>query len=383
MQDPQRSEVVYAGTTEGLWRTVDAGLSWTRLTGSNIIINDILIDPGDPRKIMLATDRGGVLLSSDGGGAFTARNRGFSHRQVATLLVDARDRDTVYAGVINDKEFGGVFVSRDGGNQWQQMSAGFEGADVYALRQNPAGDLFAGTNRGIFAFKGSARDFRWKALQVNDPPVGRTRTTVKPALNFRVNDLDVSADVWLAAGSGGLFVSSDKGKTWVGGPKEDLTDFISVRRLGDSVIAAARRGVVISNDGGLSWKRGPIMDYMITDAALDENGNMYFAAREGLFRSTDGGASWTRLKSFPVNNVNSIIWDHERQRLYATSSNAERIFESSDAGDHWRGVDVGWTLKSLRVAGDRVFAATQFDGIVVRSTGERASGALATGGSQD
>jgi photosystem II stability/assembly factor-like uncharacterized protein len=110
---------------------------------------------------------------------------------------------------------------------------------------------------------------------------------------------------------------------------------------------------------------------------------MYFAAREGLFRSTDSGASWTRLKSFPVNNVNSIIWDHERQRLYATSSNAERIFESSDAGDHWRGVDVGWTLKSLRVAGDRVFAATQFDGIVVRSTGERASGALATGGSQD
>jgi hypothetical protein len=81
--------------------------------------------------------------------------------------------------------------------------------------------------------------------------------------------------------------------------------------------------------------------------------------------------------------VNSIMWDHERQRLFATSSNAERMFESSDAGDHWRAVDVGWTLKSLRVAGDRVFAATQFDGIVVRSTGERASGAVAAGGSQD
>lgn len=388
IQDPQRAEVVYAGTTEGLWRSVDAGVSWTRLTGSNIIINDILIDPVDTRKIMLATDRGGVLVSSDSGGNFTPSNRGFSHRQVATLLVDSRDRDTIYAGVINDKEFGGVFVSRDGGNQWQQMSAGLEGADVYALRQNAAGDIVAGTNRGVFAFTGAATDYRWHALRANDSAgvtdKGKARKTVKLAvMTFRVNDLDITMDLWLAAGSSGIFTSTDTGKTWIGGSKEGLTDFIAVRRIGNSVIAAARRGVIASHDGGLTWKRGNVPAYTITDAALDESGNMYFAAREGLFRSIDGGVNWELMKRFPVNNVNSIIWDHERQRLFATSSNAERMFESSDAGDHWRGVDVGWTLKSLRVAGDRVFAATQFDGIVVPSTGERASGAVAAGGSQD
>ena len=388
MQDPQRSEVVYAGTTEGLFRTLDAGQTWTRLSAANIIINDILIDSADNRKILLATDRSGVLASSDMGATFAASNRGFAHRQVASLLGDSRNRDIVYAGLINDKEFGGVFVSRDGGSIWQQMSSGLEGADIYTLRQNAAGDLFAGTNRGVFAYTAVASDYRWKALQVNTTPKvtgkGKARKTVKPALmNFRVNDLDITTDLWLAAGSSGLFTSTDKGKTWIGGMKEGLTDFVAVRRLGNSVIAAARRGILASHDGGLTWKRGSIPEYTITDAALDESGNMYFAAREGLFRSIDGGMNWERMKRFPVNNVNSIMWDHERQRLFATSSNAERMFESSDAGDHWRGVDVGWALKSLRVAGDHVFAATQFDGIVVRSTGERASGAVASGGSQD
>ena len=388
MQDPQRSEVVYAGTTEGLFRSVDSGQTWTRLTPSNIIINDILIDPVDTKKIMLATDRSGVLVSSDWGSNFSASNRGFAHRQVSTLLADTRNRDTVYAGLINDKEFGGVFVSRDSGIRWQQMSSGLEGADIYTLRQNATGDLFAGTNRGVFEYKAVASDYRWKALQVSTAPKiigkGKSRKTIKPAtMNFRVNDLDITTDLWLAAGSSGLFTSTDKGKTWVGGIKEGLTDFVAVRRLGTSVIAVARRGVVVSHDGGLTWKRGNVPEYSIADAALDESGNMYFAAREGLFRSIDGGTNWERLNRFPVNNVNSIMWNSERQRLFATSSNAEQMFESNDAGAHWRAMDVGWALKTLRVAGDHVFAATQFDGVVVRGTGERAGASFSSGGSQD
>jgi ligand-binding sensor domain-containing protein len=337
---------------------------------------------------MLATDRSGVLVSSDWGSNFSASNRGFAHRQVATLLADSRDRDTVYAGVINDKEFGGVFVSRDGGVRWQQMSSGLEGADIYTLRQNATGDLFAGTNRGVFEYKAIASDYRWKALQVSTAlkvtGKGKARKTIKPAaMNFRVNDLDISTDLWLAVGSSGLFTSTDKGKTWAGGSKEGFTDFVAVRRLGSSVIAVARRGVVVSHDGGLTWKRGNVPEYSMADATLDESGHMYFAAREGLFRSIDGGTNWERLNRFPVNNVNSIMWNSERQRLFATSSNAEQMFESSDAGAHWRAMDVGWTLKSLRVSGDHVFAATQFDGVVVRSTGERAGAAFSTGGSQD
>ncbi|HZD07951.1 MAG TPA: hypothetical protein VE176_06865, partial [Candidatus Limnocylindrales bacterium] len=149
--DPLDHNIVYAGTTEGLWKTVDAGATWKHMTGSNIIINDVLIDPGQPSRMLLATDRSGVLASDDGGVTFTASNRGFTHRQAAALLVDRGNSNVLYAGVLNDKEFGGVFVSRDAGQTWKQNSDGLDGRDVFVLRQAADGALVAGTDHGIFA----------------------------------------------------------------------------------------------------------------------------------------------------------------------------------------------------------------------------------------
>ncbi|HKB54606.1 MAG TPA: hypothetical protein VKD22_11445, partial [Ramlibacter sp.] len=84
-QDPVNADVVYAGTTEGLWKTSDAGRSWTRVTPANLIINDVLIDPRNPQRVLLASDRGGVLASDDGAKTFAASNRGFSHRLVSAV----------------------------------------------------------------------------------------------------------------------------------------------------------------------------------------------------------------------------------------------------------------------------------------------------------
>ncbi len=48
MQDPVNRNVVYAGTTEGLYQTTDSGAKWTRVTGPDVIINDIFVDPSNP-----------------------------------------------------------------------------------------------------------------------------------------------------------------------------------------------------------------------------------------------------------------------------------------------------------------------------------------------
>ncbi|HZD94491.1 MAG TPA: transcriptional regulator, partial [Candidatus Sulfotelmatobacter sp.] len=122
--DPVDHKVVYAGTTEGLWKTTDSGLTWKRMTGPNVVINDVLIDPRHPSRVLLATDRGGVLASDDGALTFTASNRGFAHRQAAALLVDRGDNSVIYAGLLSDKEFGGVFISHDAGQAWKQLSDG-------------------------------------------------------------------------------------------------------------------------------------------------------------------------------------------------------------------------------------------------------------------
>ena len=62
-QDPSNLQTVYAGTTEGLYRTLDGGEVWDRMTGPDVIINDVYVDPNDAKHVLLATDRGGVLRS--------------------------------------------------------------------------------------------------------------------------------------------------------------------------------------------------------------------------------------------------------------------------------------------------------------------------------
>ena len=80
-QDPKRPAIVYAGTTGGLWKTFDGGTTWELYSAPDVIVNDILIDPRQPERVLLATDRGGVLASDDGFDHYMSSNRGiFSSR---------------------------------------------------------------------------------------------------------------------------------------------------------------------------------------------------------------------------------------------------------------------------------------------------------------
>ena len=150
MQDPENRQIVYAGTTEGLYKTVNGGKTFTLMTSSDVVVNDVYVDPGDSNRVLLATDRGGVLTSNDAGVTFTPSNRGISERKIAALLVDRNDPTHLYAGVVNDKQFGGVFRSVDAGAHWEQFGAGLDGRDVFALAETKDGAIVAGTSHGIF-----------------------------------------------------------------------------------------------------------------------------------------------------------------------------------------------------------------------------------------
>src|SRR5262249_39709127 len=140
-QDPSNPAVVYAGTTEGLWKTADAGKTWKRVSNPEVVVNDVLVDPRNSQRVLLATDRSGVMASDDGAQTFVASNHGYTHRYVTSILADKHDPNTILVGVVNDKEWGGVFVSHDGGREWMQKSAGLGGRDVFALKQASNGAL--------------------------------------------------------------------------------------------------------------------------------------------------------------------------------------------------------------------------------------------------
>jgi len=67
-QDSRDAAVWYAGTTEGLWRSGDAGENWTRMTPREVIVNAIAFAEGG-QKLILGTEDG-IRSSRDSGKSF-------------------------------------------------------------------------------------------------------------------------------------------------------------------------------------------------------------------------------------------------------------------------------------------------------------------------
>jgi photosystem II stability/assembly factor-like uncharacterized protein len=399
-QDPTNENIVYAGTTEGLWKSTDLGKVWKRVSNPEVVVNDVLIDPRDSNRVLLATDRSGVMASSDGASNWTISNHGYAHRYVSAILADNKDASSLYVGVVNDREYGGVFHSRDAGQHWSQKAAGLGGKDVFALKQAPSGMLVAGTNHGVYWLERNGSE--WHSMNVvvieHTSKVTRkgsskavTKTSIeKKELVSRVNDLELGdlelgSGRWLAATTSGVYSSTDQGKTWKGGPILGEQDFVSVRAEGSTVVAATRSSVLFSHDSGATWKHAGLPSYVVSirSAAIASDGQILIAAREGAFRSGDGGATWEHVvNGLPAKDITSVSFDSTHHRLLATSDASGVIFESRDGGRSWqRGPDSGFPLRRVSVIGGRFVGATPFDGVILQPENESISAVV--GGSTE
>ncbi|HEX4486964.1 MAG TPA: transcriptional regulator [Terriglobales bacterium] len=384
-QDPSAPDTVYAGTTEGLWKTTDSGKTWKRVSDPEIVVNDVMVDPRNSKRVLLATDRSGVLASEDGATTFTASNHGYTHRYVTSILADKSDPNAILVGVVNDREWGGVFSSRDAGAHWTQRSTGLGGRDVFALQQGQGGQLVAGTNRGIFVQDKEAAAWRPINAIVNEKVAMRTviknkkrvavktTTATKSVFDGRVNDLETTPNRWLAATSAGLLISKNDGKSWSGGPIMGKIDLISVEAKGDMVVTATRMHVLISADGGTTWKQADPAPYItsIRGVSVGPGGEILVASREGAFRSADAGATWSHMvNGLPDKNISSVSYDETGKRLLATSLSTGVIFQSDDDGLSWRrGPDSGYPLRHVHMVRGRMLAATPFDGVIAQPEG--------------
>lgn len=401
MQDPANHSLVYAGTTEGLYRTVDAGKTFQALTGSDVIVNDVYVDAANPQHVLLATDRAGVLASTDGGANFKPSNDGFSARKVQALLVEAANPRHVVAGVLNDKSYGGAFLSTDGGLAWKQIADGLDGRDVFALAQDAEGTVLAGTNHGIFALRQEAGEqTHWEPRNTIDngisrpvpatpveaekkPAIHLAKTQRKPAaqaqtivppvrdgkiqLEGRVSALDLSGDAWLASTTSGLLSSRDKGASWQGGPVMGTVDYLSVTAHGAHFAAATANGVVLSSDAGKSWMPIgiPSMLTRIHGIAFSADGTLWLGAREGVYLTRDLGKTWMWVHHLPLNDLDDLFFDASLGKVLVSSKASDQVFLIDPKTLAWTWHGTGYRISMVRAAGDRLLAASLFDGVLL------------------
>jgi len=401
MQDPLHLNIVFAGTTEGLWRTTDSGKTWIRTTGPEVIVNDVYVDPTDSNRMLLATDRGGVLASNDGGFSFVASNSGFSARQITSYVGDAQRPGTIYVGVVNDKAWGGVFMSDNGGLTWAQKSTGLEGHDIFSLAQATDGTLVAGTRHGIYRLQGDAwsraneltllpttitkpapRRAAGAAGKGRSGAAGKGKTAPAPAaptvvtvpgkvvqLDGHVFEFARAGETIYAATSEGLLASNTAGQSWkqVAGPEKQEWRFVAAAK--SVAITATLKTASLTTDGGQNWStlKLPSELTQLGAVAVDGSGELWVGGREGVYLSEDSGATWKTLKNLYMRDVNSIFYDEPSQRVLITANSSTTITFSVHLPDkavrYW---NTGWHLKLVRSVGDHMVGATLFDGIVVQ-----------------
>lgn len=116
--DPVDSNVVYAGTTKGLFRTADGGELWERI-GQNLpdpFVSSILVHPTEPARLYIGGPAG-VWKSLDSGKTWQAINSGLASLNIRSLAMSPRNSDEVYVGTNGS----GLYRSTDAGATWAPM----------------------------------------------------------------------------------------------------------------------------------------------------------------------------------------------------------------------------------------------------------------------
>jgi photosystem II stability/assembly factor-like uncharacterized protein len=379
MQDPIDHDTVYAGTTEGLYKTIDGGKNFKLMTASDVIVNGIYVNPLDHNKVLLATDRSGVLVSNDAGVTFSQSNIGFSQRKVEALLISHSQVEGIFAGVANDKNYGGVFYSSDEGASWKQLSAGLNELDVFVLTVVPDGRIFAGTEKGIYSLEST--NSLWKETGkivntstksvvsvVKGKKVTKSVTVNLPPKSFTgaVHALDVKGDIWLAATSEGAFTSKDKGATWQGGPVLGIKDYKTAAVNGTSMAVANDTSLAVSKDSGATWTAVTLPATLsnLREVIFTPNGVLWVASRDGIYFFNAADSAWTEFSRFPMRGIDDIFYDSVHNRVLVSSRASDMISSIDPDTKTWKHYHTGYHVKLISTGTNHMYAASMYDGVL-------------------
>ena len=124
--------LVVGGTTDGIFRSTDGGVTFTNQTESQTLpqVNGLVFSPlfAKDKTIFAGTYGAGVFLSTDGGTTFAASNTGIADKNVTSLIIYPGYAKT--GTLMISTALDSVFVSTTRGVSWRQ------GAKVYRPLSN-------------------------------------------------------------------------------------------------------------------------------------------------------------------------------------------------------------------------------------------------------
>jgi photosystem II stability/assembly factor-like uncharacterized protein len=400
-QDPTHPTTLYAATTEGLWKTNTAGASWVRVTPHDWVITSLVLPAESPGRVVMGTERLGVLVSDDGGEYFRASNDGFFHRQIIALALDRERPGRMLAVLANAPQ--PVLATEDDGQSWAPLGPGLRLQGLRGVYASPDGWWVALGEGGLMRYDqqqavwvragmvvGEAvlrpRSERSAAGKQNKRSAALTpRRTVSRSrgslarqrpLDHLINDMAFSREVWFAATERGLLASTDHGATWAIFPVGPMTT-LPVRTLrvspdGGRIWVVSLRGLVFSEDAGKTWswhdlplQAGGALRLDVPPDGTDGQ-TLVASARNGLYISRDGGKRWQQAAyGLPEAPIQALAIAGP---VFLASIETGGLFISYDRGSAWARIEGTlaegyFPVIATREAASTIFAASATEGL--------------------
>jgi photosystem II stability/assembly factor-like uncharacterized protein len=305
--------VFYVGAVNGgVWKTDDSGRTWTPIFDDqpSQAVGAIAVAPSDPNIVYVSSGEGlarpdlavgdGIYKSTDAGKTWT--HLGLRNSQgIPSLAVDPRDPNRVFAAALGHpygpNEERGIYLSTDGGQNWQKVLSNSEnvgGSDVEIDPANP--DV-------VYAALWELRLGPWEdGNQYNGP-------------------------------GGGLFKSTDGGKTWRSltnglpkviiqvnlaiAPSQPSRLYASVAGTRGENVSGNEVGIYRSDDAGENWQRitndprpaGRIGggDLSMPRVNPKDPDIVYFTSTVTM-KSADGGKTWASFRGAPGGDDYQNMW---------------------------------------------------------------------------
>jgi photosystem II stability/assembly factor-like uncharacterized protein len=249
---PVNTDIVFAGTFDGLYRSTDGAESWTRV------------------------------------------DSGWTYTQISAVAFDPLAGEIVYAGTRGD----GVYRSEDGGDHWERKIDGLSDLIVWGLATDPShpDTVFAGVDGGICRSQDGV-DSSWTKVYYYQ----RAFIAIDPqnSMNIYAGGKFNALHRSLEGGDNGTWEESSTGIV-LGGPQCQI-QWIAIDPQNPSVLYAASnsKGLYKSTNRGESWERmdAGIGSNDIRSVVIDPSDTdvLYAATEKGIYRSLDGAVSWKRM----------------------------------------------------------------------------------------
>jgi photosystem II stability/assembly factor-like uncharacterized protein len=352
---PGQPNTFYFGSVNGgVWKSVNAGRTWTPIFDSQPIasIGAIAVAPSSPDVVYVGSGENcmrdsvgygnGVYKSADAGKTWTHLGLDDT-RHIGKVAVDPRNPNIVFVAALGHY-YGphpdrGVYRSRDGGKTWQKVLYQNESVGaidvaidpknsqvvyaslwntrrppwyIYAPSNGPGGGLYKSTDGGT----------TWKQLAGGLPTdgFGRSGIAIAPSSPNRVYAI-------IDAKEGGLYRSDDGGASWTKMSGDTRLwgrgwyfEKVTVDPKNPDVVVVPNVGVHRSKDGGRTWgSMGPIRgspggdDYHQLWISPEDSNVMIVASDQGAIVSVNGTAdvpSWSSWLNQPTAQLYHVAPDY-------------------------------------------------------------------------